>query len=150
MKKLLLCSIVGIFALTSCRKDDDATPSIVGVWKESKTLILSATDGKVIIEETPDACAEKNTYTFTSDGKYITKTFYTAPDKTCVEDGSETKTYVYDATTKKITTTHSSGATGHVYVKSNTATELQLSDNKEVRDYNGDGVKDEEITIYKK
>ena len=64
MKKLLLCSIIGILALTSCRKDDD-TPSIVGVWKESKTLILSAKDGKIIVEETPDACAEKNTYTFT-------------------------------------------------------------------------------------
>ncbi|MDF2553751.1 MAG: hypothetical protein K0R77_3026 [Chryseobacterium sp.] len=142
MKKLLMMSL-GVFALMSC-SNDDATEdqiSIVGIWKESKTVIYSGTNNAVLSTELPDDCDKKNTYEFTSNGILNSKIFYTKSDGTCGEDGNFSESYNYDPATKKI------------LIDGTTTDVLQLNQNElqivaDENDENGDGVNDKMVMYF--
>ncbi|MFB9121088.1 lipocalin family protein [Bergeyella porcorum] len=141
MRNLILFSMAAL-SLTACKRDDDNTttePSIVGTWKYSKYVVYSGKDKKTIISEEPaTACEAKGTMVFTSDKK-TSYTFYTDSNNTCVEDGTETGIYSYDATTKKLSITSSNDDATTDVLK---LTDKELEVVVENYDYNNDGVDD--------
>lgn len=131
---------LSVVALMSCSNDDDTNNevSIVGTWKESKTVVYNGTNNVVLATELPDDCDKKNTYDFTNSGKLHTKIFYTKSDGTCGEDGNSTANYTYDAAGKKI------NVDGEISdVLSLTNNELQVV--VDMNDENGDGVDDKVV-----
>ncbi|MDR2205982.1 MAG: lipocalin family protein [Flavobacteriaceae bacterium] len=138
MKKILI-GIVCLAALTAC-KDDDENPKpeenlLLGVWKKERIITISGMDNTTVLdEETPDACDEKSTYEYTSDGKYIVEA-YSTTNQGCVYEPS-TQNYTYNKSENKLT------------VGNQTADVLELTSNKLVvfvpdhYDYNNDGVDD--------
>jgi len=61
MKKILFLAVSAAFVLSSCSNndDDDNSINIVGVWKPSKTLKISGSNGNTISTENASACNQK-------------------------------------------------------------------------------------------
>lgn len=138
-KKLTLLSLSAL-AILSCSKDDENNDvSIVGVWKESKTVIYNGANNSVLNTEFPDDCDKKNTYEFTSGGLLNIKTFYTQSGTgLCIEDGTSSESYTYNPETKKIVV---GGETSDVLSLTNN--ELQVV--VDMDDENNDGVDDKVV-----
>lgn len=104
MKRNLLALSLGILSVMSCSKDDENenAASIVGVWKESKTIIYNGKDNSILNTELPDNCDKKNFYEFTKEGKFNSKIHYTKNDGTCMEDSTTLMNYAYNYETKKL------------------------------------------------
>lgn len=133
---------LGVAAVMSCSKDDENNDqaSIIGTWKESKTVVYNGSNNAVLATELPDDCDKKNTYDFTDSGKLHTKTFYTKSDGTCADDGNFTYSYSYDAGAKKIIVDGESSD-----VLALTSSELQIV--VDMNDENGDGVDDKVVLV---
>lgn len=153
MKKLL----VGIFAagaISSCSVGDDTLPmpdnsgnnnntNIVGVWKIQTQYQISGTNKETVIaEKVPDDCKKQGTYEFKNDGKYYMAD-YNNVDSVCKKTEATTP-YEYNPAHMKLT------------IGSNVADVLELSSSKLVilvatnDDYNGDGIKDYDKTVFYK
>ncbi len=135
MKKILLAGLA-VFTLTACKKDEEKKPSIIGVWKLDKELLVSGVDDIVLDTYTFDECEKKTTNEFKSNGQYVVTQYDWNQDHSdCEFDGTETMPYSYDESTKKITI---DGQVGEVI----TLTENKLVMQAELGDENGDGVAD--------
>lgn len=142
MKKITMLSL-GVLAVMSCSSDDstDEQVSIVGTWKEAKTVIYSGSNNAILDTEMPDACDKKNTYEFTSSGVLTSNIFYTKSDGTCGVDDTFTENYSYDPSTKKIT------VDGDITdVLALTQNELQIVADE--NDENGDGINDKMVMYF--
>ena len=140
MKKIMMLSL-SMIALMSCSNNDDADnqTSIVGVWKESKTVIYSGSNNAVLNTELPDDCDKKNTYEFTSNGMLNTKTFYTqSTTGLCIEVANSSDAYTYNPETKKIVV---DGETTDVLSLTNNALQIVV----DINDENNDGVDDKVV-----
>lgn len=149
MKKILFASIIASF-LFSCNRDDssstDTTTTVTGKWKLTTYVILNGTDKKTLYSETNSGCVASNRYEFKTDGTY-SFTYYNYINGTCSLSSTETGTYTYDDTTKKLTTIKSGVSTiSDVYSLS--AAEMQVKTGEV--DYNNDGTQDLKITVYTK
>lgn len=152
MKKLL----VGIFAagaISSCSVGDDTLPmpdssgnnntNIVGIWKIQTQYQISGTNKETVItEKVPDDCKKQGTYEFKNDGKYY-MTDYNNIGSVCKKSEATTP-YEYNPAHMQLT------------IGSNVADVLELSSSKLVilvatnEDYNGDGIKDYDKTVFYK
>lgn len=151
MKKGLL-ALLAITSFVACNRDENKTMvtqfDVVGVWSPEKTITFSGKDNSVLNNVLFDECQKKGSVEFTKDGKLIKRSFITNEGQ-CIENGTEEKgTYIYDASTKKITITFK-GNIEEVKVISLTDTELQTIDRDDL-DENKDGIMDKIITIFKK
>lgn len=137
---------LGVAIVMSCSSDDDATDSqasIVGTWKESKTVIYNGSNNAVLDTELPDECDKKNSYEFTSAGQLNTTIYYTQSGGVCAIDGTDSEAYTYNSETKKIVV---NGETTDVL--SLTSNELQIV--VDLNDENGDGIDDKVVMfLYK-
>lgn len=140
MKKLAFLALAGI-TLSACRGDEKPTsePSIVGVWKPSKEIVLNGKD-KTVLKTTPaDACRTKDTIEFTAD-KNFNYHSYKLSQNECVDKGIEKGTYTYTPSTKKLSTKYINEEEITTDVVTLTANELQVIAEKS--DTNNDGVDD--------
>lgn len=104
MTKNLVLGALSVLALSSCRKDDEEnTPTIVGVWKPLKEIVISGKDGAIISSENSDSCYKKSTFNFKNDNTVISTIYEENMDGNCTNFGSETLPYSYDANNKKLT-----------------------------------------------
>ncbi|WP_234111004.1 MULTISPECIES: lipocalin family protein [Chryseobacterium] len=138
MEKMLL----GLFlmaTIASCNSDrgNDAViePTVIGVWKLEKDLVVSGADHSTILHEyIPDDCKNKSTFEFAADGKYVANTYNTI-NSNCVNSVMNSQ-YQYKKNEKKL------------IIGASTADVLELSDHKLVvyaadnYDSNNDGIND--------
>ena len=148
MKKIIFASIAALL-MFSCNRDDNSsstTDSVLGTWKLTSYVILDGKDKKTLFSETNSGCVASNRYEFKTDGTY-SFTYYNYINGTCSLSSTETGTYTYDDTTKKLTTIKSGVSTiSDVYSLS--AAEMQVKTGEV--DYNNDGTQDLKITVYTK
>ncbi len=105
MKKILFFGALSVLALSSCRKDDDDeqnTPTVVGIWKPSKEIVISGKNGAIISSEVSTTCYKKSTFDFKSNNTVTVDIYEENMDGACANYGKETLSYSYDAVTKKL------------------------------------------------
>ncbi|WOC52822.1 hypothetical protein BPO_2175 [Bergeyella porcorum] len=150
MKNLILFSMAAL-SLTACKRDDDNTtaePSIIGTWKESKYIIYSGKDEKILNIEIADVCLAKSELILTSDNN-VTRYFFYNENNECKKEAPEFGSYIYD-TDKQIlifnTRIRENENTYMNNIKKLTDKELELVEDN--YDYDNDGVDDIHTTIY--
>ncbi|UMQ40607.1 hypothetical protein MKS83_14510 [Chryseobacterium sp. Y16C] len=151
MKKLIIICISFILA-NSCSRSDSTESSdtnesnLIGVWKKSKEVIYSGQNNQVLATYYPaDDCEKKSTSEFTGDGKLITKEFYLNSNNSCVSSPTQTKSYYYDSSTKKININNAF----YGDILKLTTGEYECRVNYHY-DHNGDGVDDNYVEYYYK
>ncbi|MEI7488237.1 MAG: lipocalin family protein [Chryseobacterium sp.] len=144
MKKILFLAVSAAFVFSSCSNDDDDNNSIniVGVWRPSKTLKISGSNGNLISIETASTCNQKSTYDFNANNQ-LTSHIFENDANNCTDFGSQTAPYSYDMPNKKIV------IDGDSYdVAKHTSNEIQI-----VVDYgqfNDDNIEDHMILLLTK
>ena len=144
MKKILFLAVSAAFVFSSCSNndDDDNSVNIVGVWRPSKTLKISGSNGSIISTENSSTCNKKSTYEFKANNELTNHIFENDSDG-CTDFGSQTAPYSYDMNNKKIV------IDGDSYdVAKHTSNEIQI-----VVDYgqfNSDNIEDHMILVLTK
>lgn len=154
MNKKLLLTFASALVILSCRKDDDSiqTPEqqLVGTWKTIKTVKISGKDNSIISTTNASGCSASDTFQFTSDKKIIFK-LHAVPSEssTCSLVETATGTYSYNSTSKNITIAYLGDYTENINIYSLNNSELVTFEALD-RDYNGDGINDNELTYQNK
>lgn len=147
MKKCLL-SVFASFIIVSCGGNADpdvVEATIVGTWKESKSVIISGKDGSVISTTPTAGCDLLDTYQFKSDNKF-TFTLHSGANCGALDINSGTYSVIDSGTHLKLK--HSDLTENQVTIQKLTQNELELFE--QVTDYNNDGFLDKEISfLYK-
>ncbi|MBP0611927.1 hypothetical protein J8J42_02565 [Chryseobacterium sp. cx-311] len=144
MRKILLFSVFSAITLISCSSEDDhvdpTTPvnSVVGVWKPSVLKVYSGTNNSTVLStENADNCTKQSTYDFKSNGTVTATDIVPGTGTGCVNLGSETFSYSYNATTKIL------NIDGDLFpVKTLTSGTFEFEDVDYQQDYNNDGIMD--------
>lgn len=153
IKKTLFLGIA-VLGLFSCNNGDETTavnePNIIGKWQPSKYIAYSGKDGSIITNESSEAgvCDKKGSLDLSSTGKWHEIVYYGNTETACKIDVDLTRDYTYDSGSKKIQVKNSDGTTEEYTVKRVTESELELIE--DLFDTNGDGIKDEFTTIFKR
>lgn len=145
MKKFLLLAISTVFVLSSCSSDDESNEiNLVGVWKPSKTLKISGSNGNIISTESSSTCNRKSTYDFKSNNQLTSHIYEIDPNtNNCSDLGSQTTSYSYDRNSKKII------IDGDSYeVINHTSNEFQII--VDYGHYNNDNIEDHMILVLTK
>ena len=147
MKKILIGILLGVIA--SCNSDDntesnESNKSIIGLWNRTKLETISGSDEMTILEtDIPENdCENKDSFEFTSDGKYQSETYY-IKDNECMIDNSVSFNYEFNPTTNIIILKNLDGddiANGEIEFVEEGIVLIAVGE-----DANGDGVDD----IYK-
>lgn len=153
MKKNIILVSLSLISIVSCRNDNDVNDnsSIVGTWRMSKDLIISGKNGSVISSDPilESDCESKNTYTFSSDGKYSYTNYHKSNNGDCILYKSNNGTYSFSEKSKELTITlNGDPVTSKLYSFSNK--EFQLIQEDDSYDYNDDGINDKFITVFVK
>lgn len=152
MKKISLLAFATLLLLTSCGNDDNENSQneinpIVGNWKMSKTMIISGSNNAILQSSPVTGCEALNTFEFGQNQGFSIK-YYTKNNTECIADGFDTGTYQYSENTKMLTFTYSDSMVESSVVHSLNNTEIMTVDH--IEDYNGDGVNDTSVILFKK
>jgi len=154
MKKLFLLVTTGILLL-SCRGGDDTTViddnsskvTLEGTWFYNRYILKNGKDGSVLISSTGGPCLSKTNQTFSSNGNFILRRFE-SPTGSCQSQPIQYGTYSYNENTKELSVILSNELHKMV-INDLTHKEVEIQ-YKSTTDYNGDGILDIRIEIYKK
>ncbi len=148
MKKIILVSLLSVFAV-SCTSEDDgvnSANSIVGIWKPVSWKAYSGTNNALIATENVDSCFGNSIFDFKSNNTITTTYFELNANNVCENVGSETMAYAYDPTLKTLTV---DGETISVKTLSNNTLEV-LDLDLTGEDVNNDGVADQVYLVFNK
>lgn len=139
MRKTLSISLT--LFLLSCDREENVSQNdsgkFIGVWKESKSFVISGKNSSIIFSSIPNSCESKSTFEFTSDKKYISN-YYNDNSGSCKFDEKVVVDYSYDSNLKKI---NIGGYTGDVLLLTNT--KIQIVEG--LYDEDNDGIEDKMI-----
>lgn len=147
MKKILFSAVSAIVILSSCSNDDkEIPPTVIGTWKQTKTMYISGKDNSVLSSEPFDACESKSNFVFTTDNKLTYNKYYLSGNN-CILENGEVITYSYDSNTK-ILILYNTHTTETYTLNLLTDNEMQIIES--TSDYNDDGIDDKFIIVLNK
>ncbi|MGO4708722.1 lipocalin family protein [Chryseobacterium sp. 2TAF14] len=152
MKKNFLLAFATLFLFSSCSNDDNennqnVVKPIAGIWKMSKTMIISGSNNAILQSGNITGCESLNTFEFGQNQNFHIK-YYTKNNVECIADGFDTGTYQYSENSKMLTFTYSDSIVESFVVHSLNNAEMMTVDH--IEDYNNDGVNDTSVIVFKK
>jgi hypothetical protein len=152
MKKNFLLAFATLFLFSSCSNDDNENNQnvikpIAGIWKMSKTMIISGSNNAILQSGNITGCESLNTFEFGQNQNFNIK-YYTKNNVECIADGFDTGTYQYSENSKMLTFTYSDSIVESFVVHSLNNAEMMTVDH--IEDYNNDGVNDTSVIVFKK
>ncbi|MFL9832884.1 lipocalin-like domain-containing protein [Chryseobacterium terrae] len=152
MKKNFLLALATLLLFSSCGNDDNENTqntieSFPGIWKMSKTMIISGSNNATLQSSNITGCEALNLFEFRQNQGFSIK-YYTKNNNECITDGFDTGNYQYNENSKMLTFTYADSLVKSVVIYSLNNTEMMTVDR--IEDYNNDGVNDTAVIVFKK
>lgn len=147
MKKPIIAMLM-LATLASCKKDKpkETSPNVVGTWKMTFQQIVSGKDQSVLQTTPVLGCSREGDMIFDVNGSFILTAFSKSGDNCVRHEADDFKgSYQYNSNTKKLALTIEN-ETVPLDVVVLTNSELRWS--LPTADFNKDGVKDSEVTVF--
>lgn len=119
-----------------------------GTWFYNESVIKNGSDGSHYDSYLANSCRKKTTWTFNSDGTFAEKQFVNLANGSCQGQPIRTGTYTYNENTKDLSFMMSDG-THNLVVKELAQNEVRIQ-TEHTFDWNGDGIADIQIEVFKR
>ncbi len=153
MKKIFFIGALSLLSLSSCNNEEDpiitltSEQMLVGTWSISKFVTTSGADNSEMSSVEADDCTKTSTYEFMGD-KNLHFEIYSDGGSNCTLLSEVGGYYHYDVPNKILSCYKDDNTEDYLQIISLNAKEMVIL--QEVKDYDGDGMKDRTFAYFVK